>query len=142
VLAIDNTGRRLAALDESERPDQVVFVIITDGQENASRTYKRSDVNQRITRQRTHYNWDFIYLGANQDTFAEALSFGIPQAMAMNYTASVGGTASALGSTISNTVSYAKSSGASRGLKSYLNFDEEQRKKAVEDKKDGQKSNT
>jgi len=78
VKLIDRTGERLRDLPERERPNQVVFVVITDGQENASKTYKRSDVFQRVTHQRERYGWDFIYLGANQDAIKEAHTYGIP----------------------------------------------------------------
>lgn len=88
VKAIDATGRRLTNLRESDRPDQVLFVVITDGEENASKQYRRSDVFDRITLQREAYKWQFMYLGANQDVFAEARSFGIPTGTTMRYTTS------------------------------------------------------
>lgn len=105
--AIDSTGMRLGALPADERPDQVLFVIITDGQENQSHEFKRSDVRDRVTRQSDIYKWQFVYLGANQDAFAEAASFGIPQQHAMAYAASAGGTRSMGASLSSRTMSYA-----------------------------------
>lgn len=133
VQAIDNTGKRYARLDESERPDQVLFVVITDGQENASKIYKRHDVHKRVTHQRETYNWQFIYLGANQDAIAEAASFGIPQQWAMNYAHTSAGSAGAMAATMSNTVAYASESGARRA-RAIKSFDPDQRKQA-EDKK-------
>lgn len=82
---IDRTGERLSSMRESERPDQVLLVVITDGQENASRIYKCRDVLDRVTRQREQYKWQFVYLGANQDVFAEAYSFGIPRGSAIKF---------------------------------------------------------
>lgn len=76
--AIDRTGERLRNMRERDRPDQVLFIIITDGQENTSRRFRRSDVFDRITRQREDFKWQFVYLGANQDAFGEASSYGIP----------------------------------------------------------------
>lgn len=48
VTAIDCTGQRLSKMKESERPDQVLFVVITDGEENSSKKYKRHDVHNRV----------------------------------------------------------------------------------------------
>lgn len=93
--AIDGTGARLAALPEAERPSKVLFVIITDGQENASRRYRRSDVKERVTRQQDHYKWNFVYLGANQDSFSEAFSYGIPLGSTLTYSADNAHTVSA-----------------------------------------------
>lgn len=69
---IEATGQRLAAMPESERPAKVLFVIITDGHENASKEWNRKKVFDAITHQRDTYKWDFIYLGANQDAIATA----------------------------------------------------------------------
>jgi Mg-chelatase subunit ChlD len=85
VTAIDTTGKRLAAMSDSERPDQVLMVVITDGQENASTEFNRKDVFDRVTHQRNNYNWQFVYMGANQDSFAEAQSFNIPRINTMNF---------------------------------------------------------
>lgn len=75
--AIDRTGLRFASMHESDRPARVLMIIITDGMENASNQFKRTDVFNRVTKQRNDYKWEFIYLGANQDTFAESQSYGI-----------------------------------------------------------------
>lgn len=75
--AIAETGERLSKLDESQRPGLVVVVIITDGQENASKEYRRDQIKQMIEHQTTVYNWQFTFLGANQDAFEEASSIGI-----------------------------------------------------------------
>ena len=84
--AIDSTGRRLRGMMEHERPDQVLMVVITDGAENASRQFHRQDVFDRVTHQREAYKWEFVYLGANQDTFYESQSFGIPWVNTITYT--------------------------------------------------------
>jgi Mg-chelatase subunit ChlD len=82
---INSTGRTLAAIPETNRPDKVVFVVITDGQENASHKFTKSQVKEMIDHQTEKYNWQFIYLGANQDAFAEAGALGIAMANAANY---------------------------------------------------------
>jgi len=82
---IISTGKTLAAMPEAKRPDKVVFVVITDGEENASHQFSKARVKEMIDHQTGKYNWKFIYLGANQDAFAEAGAVGIPMATAANY---------------------------------------------------------
>jgi len=84
---ITETGARFKQMPESARPENVIVVIITDGEENASVSVTRDQVLAMITHQQDVYKWKFIYLGANQDAIAAAKSFGIPQAMAATYTA-------------------------------------------------------
>jgi hypothetical protein len=83
--AIDATGFRIAALPEAARPAKVVCVIVTDGAENASHTATRAQVFDKITHQRDVYQWEFVFLGANQDAIGEASKLGIGAAAAMNY---------------------------------------------------------
>ena len=109
---IDRTGTRLANLPESERPEKVLVVVITDGEENASRTYKRQDVFNRVTKQTRDYNWQFVYLGANQDAIHEAVTFGINPGYAFTYAPSGAGTRSMGQSLTANTVAYASQGGA------------------------------
>ena len=66
---------------------KVIFVIITDGQENASREYKHADIKKLIEHQQNKYGWEFIFLGANIDAFANARTLGIPIDHALNYAA-------------------------------------------------------
>ena len=75
--AINETGNRLAAMDETQRPGLVVFVIVTDGQENSSREFNRAQIRQMIEHQQTAFRWQFTFLAANQDAFAEGASLGI-----------------------------------------------------------------
>ena len=83
--AINETGERLAALPESQRPGLVVFVISTDGQENASHEFTREQVKQMIARQESVYNWQFTFLAANAEAFAEAGGMGIDAAKAAQF---------------------------------------------------------
>jgi len=73
---IDQTGKELAVLHENDRPEHVLFIILTDGEDNMSHKYK-SDVKTRITQQESMYNWKFIYLGANVDAQRESMQMGI-----------------------------------------------------------------
>jgi uncharacterized protein YegL len=74
---IDTLGKRLAATPEADRPGKVIVAILTDGHENASRRFSMADINQRITHQREVYQWEFLFLGANQDAIATASTMGI-----------------------------------------------------------------
>jgi len=77
--AINETGARLAAMSEADRPALVVFVIVTDGQENSSREFTRDKIREMIEHQQSVYKWQFTFLAANQDAFAEGASMGIAQ---------------------------------------------------------------
>lgn len=127
---IDKVGQRLAAKHEQDRPDKVLFLVLTDGEENASREFKREDVRKRVTLQTEGYKWQFVYLGANQDAFKEADSFGINQGQTLNFMASAAGTANSWRSLATNTVAYASNSQENAVLDSYT---PEQRDEAMED---------
>jgi hypothetical protein len=75
-LVID-TGKVLAEMPESERPEKVLFIIQTDGQENCSRQYTNDKVKEMIEHQKDIYKWEFMYLGANQDGFAVGGAMGM-----------------------------------------------------------------
>jgi len=110
--AIKNTGQRLKNMTESTRPERVVFVIITDGEENSSIHFTKNQVAEMIAHQTDTYNWDFIYLGANVDAFHEAGSLGISSGSTLNYTADAVGVKS-MYSNASYAVSNVRSGGTS-----------------------------
>lgn len=83
--AVNETGERLAKMPEADRPGLVVIVVMTDGHENSSREFTKAQIKQMIEHQQQTYNWQFIFLGANQDAFAEAGALGIAAAGAANY---------------------------------------------------------
>lgn len=89
---INSTGARLAAMKEEDRPDKVIFVIITDGHENASREFKHENVMEMINHQSEKYSWDFIYLGANQDAIDVGTKLGIGAGSSMTYASTSVGT--------------------------------------------------
>lgn len=74
-------------------PEKTLFVITTDGIENASHRYSYDKVRSMIERQKERYGWEFIFLGANIDAAAEARKFGIDESMAANYLCDEAGTA-------------------------------------------------
>jgi len=83
---IRDTGKRLSEVQEAERPDKVIVVTITDGEENSSHDFSLSDVRDMIAHQQDRYAWKFLFLGANQDAFAEAGKLGIDPGMARGFT--------------------------------------------------------
>ena len=83
--AIDTVGREFAEMPEENRPEHVLCVIITDGEENASREYTMEDVKDRIEHQKTKYNWQFEFLAANQDAFETGESFGLDEDDCMDF---------------------------------------------------------
>lgn len=90
--AIGETGSRLEKTNEADRAGKVVFVIVTDGHENASHEYTPSKVHEMIEHQKTQYSWEFVFIGANQDAIKVATAYGINSANAMTYAANAVGT--------------------------------------------------
>ena len=78
---------------EEDVPEHTMFVITTDGMENASRRYTYDKVKAQISRQKEKYGWEFLFLGANIDAAREAARFGIDADRAANYHADHQGTA-------------------------------------------------
>ena len=66
-------------------PERTVFVIITDGMENASRHYSAERVKQMIEKEKNKYGWEFLFLGANIDAVETAANFGIAKERAVTY---------------------------------------------------------
>lgn len=64
-------------LPEDQRAEKVIFVITTDGLENASREYGYSQIKSMIEHEKQKYGWEFLFLGANMDAVSEARKFGI-----------------------------------------------------------------
>jgi hypothetical protein len=70
-------GQTLSALPEDERPENVIFAIVTDGEENSSQEYTWKTIQHMIEHQTDTYGWNFTYLGANQDAISVGASLGI-----------------------------------------------------------------
>ncbi len=83
--AINETGIRLSGLKEADRPGLVIFVITTDGLENSSTEFTRTQIKEMIEHQQSKYGWHFTFLGANQDAFAEAGAMGMRASAVANY---------------------------------------------------------
>jgi uncharacterized protein YegL len=95
---INKIGARLRKLPESERPGLVMVAIVTDGQEWASKEYTKAQIKTMISHQTSAYDWQFTFLGADANAFADASAIGIKTAA--SYSAS--NTDHAFGSVSSN----------------------------------------
>lgn len=106
--AMGKTIEKIAAVQkntaEDYRAEKVMFVIITDGMENASRFYNVSQVKEMVNLQKEKYGWEFIFLGANMDAVETAGRFGIGADRAVDYVPDKQGTKLNY-ETISDTVS-------------------------------------
>ena len=83
--AIHHIGNVHKYAREEDRPEKTLFVITTDGMENASRRYSYEKVREMTKRQKEKYGWEFLFLGANIDAAREAARFGIDQDFAADY---------------------------------------------------------
>lgn len=105
---LDAIGRSIAETKErlkDKSVDKVLFVIFTDGMENASKEYTRDQIKELIKAQQ-NADWDFVFMGANQDSFAEAGAFGFNQGSVVNFTSTAVGTANALKNLSQNVSQY------------------------------------
>lgn len=83
--AIHHIGNIHKYARKEDVPEHTLFVITTDGLENASRRYTSDQVKAMIERQKTKYGWEFLFLGANIDAVETAKHFGIDEDRAVNY---------------------------------------------------------
>ncbi len=90
--AIHHIGNVHKYAREEDVPEHTVFIITTDGMENASRRYTLDRVREMIERQKSKYGWEFLFLGANIDAVSTAKSFGIGKDRAAQYISDKEGT--------------------------------------------------
>lgn len=147
---LDAIGKTIEDLHEELKGEDVVFVIITDGEENASRTYTREAAMRMIETKEKEDGWSFLFLAANQDAIRAGGSIGVKGANAMTFDASTDGVTNMYMSFSANIASYrsAKSgmtgsvgengiSGtAAAAVKDILSFSKEQREKTKADESD------
>lgn len=89
--AIDDVGARLSDIPEEERPERVIFAILSGGEEKSSREYTRQQVFDKIRLQTVVYKWQFVFLAANQDAIKSAESIGIDAGFANTFNSSGAG---------------------------------------------------
>ena len=108
---------------EEDRPAKTVFVITTDGMENASRSYSYDEVRRMVKRQQEESGWEFLFLGANMDAISAARSFGIRPDRAVRYQCDGEGTA----------LNYRVLSGAVSGIRRHGQIEEDWSRPIAED---------
>lgn len=118
---IKQVGADLAAKPEEERPSTVIFVIQTDGMENASREYNRKQILDLIAEHRDLWKWNFLFLGASQDAMQEAQAMGMAAASSLAY---AGQNTQHAYAAMSANVSHARRTGSTRS------WTEEEREKS------------
>ncbi len=91
--AIHHIGNVHRYAREEDRPAKTIFIITTDGMENASRQYSYDKVRRMVEHEQEKYGWEFLFLGANIDAIKEAGRFGIRAGRAVNYNCDSQGTA-------------------------------------------------
>jgi hypothetical protein len=85
---INHIGEKLSNMAEADRPGKVMVLIITDGLENSSHEFSQDQIKEMVERQKNTYKWEFLFFGANIDSFATAGGLGIDPARAVNFSAS------------------------------------------------------
>lgn len=118
---LDAVGRTISKIDrvqkgtvKEKRADKVLFVITTDGLENASREYSPRKISDMVRIHKEKYGWEFIFLGANIDADTEAENIGIAGGRAANYRQDVPGGISRMYTCVSETVTNFRHEGAVR----------------------------
>lgn len=120
---IHDLEKSLGALPTKERPDNVMVVVITDGQENASQEFNREQV-RKLMDGKKEQGWQFVFLSADMNALDEAEDVGFDPSAAMYFAGTAAGTASAFDS-LSAGISSTRS-----GRRSRLQFEREEREKA------------
>ena len=132
--AIHHIGNIYKHTPKNKRPGRTLFIITTDGMENSSRRYTYEKVKSMIEYQKSKYDWEFLFLGANIDATAEAECLGINSDFAATYVADAAGTqamhASQRNATIAMRAGHCAPGGA---WKQEIDQDMNRRKKSILD---------
>ena len=108
---IIKVGADLAAKAEDERPSVVIFVIQTDGYENASQEFTRQRIRDLISEHRDLWKWQFLFLGASEESMREGAAMGVSRDTSLNY---VGASSKNAFAAAASNVSHARSTGQTR----------------------------
>jgi uncharacterized protein YegL len=125
VETIDSEGRILDGTREDLKPEKVVVVIMTDGENTDFIKYSRQDAFDRISHQSGKYNWQFVYLGANQDAFKVSSSLGISRGSTITYLSNPE-SISKTGMSLNSSISRYRSAGGSS-----VDFTDEEQKQVL-----------
>jgi hypothetical protein len=117
-------GVKLADMYEADRPEKVIMVILTDGEENSSREFSYERIQDMIKEQSEKYTWEFIFLGANLDAVAIGTGLGIKGGMSMTFAANGQGVGATFNSMSANLTNYRSMSKADTLSTAYTFFDQ------------------
>jgi hypothetical protein len=106
---INDLEKCLADMKEDARPTKVVFVVITDGQENASREFRRDQILKMIQNKEKQYGWQFVFLSADLDAINDAMAQGFQPTAAMAFDQTGAGVKNAWASVSQNIANYRSS---------------------------------
>lgn len=101
---LDTIGNSIDELKGTK--NKVIFAVMTDGEENFSRKYNRKQIFDLVQEQKDKHKWEFIFLGANQDSYLEAGKLGIDAKDTANYDATAQGTRTAYTNVSASVTSY------------------------------------
>ncbi len=118
---LDAIGKSITDLDKVSKNNKVLFVITTDGLENASKNYTKEQIKELIT---GHSNWEFLYIGADIDSYSEGTSLGISHNNIANYKKTKEGTRALFNSIDCATNMLYECSNINGNWKSFLNKEE------------------
>ena len=82
---VNDLEQQMASLEDADKPSRVVFVIVTDGQENASREFRRDQIVEMIRRKKDGDGWQFVFLSADMDSVDDAVAYGFDRGAVMTY---------------------------------------------------------
>ena len=132
IDALGGAIRHIGDIHKYARPEDVpehtMFVIMTDGMENASRFYTSKDVKGLIERCKTKYGWEFLFIGANIDAVETAKNYGIDKTRAVNYNSDSLGTAIAFQAVCTAATNLRESVGVSDDWSAAIDNDYKKRK--------------
>jgi len=118
---INDLDQKLALLDEEKKPSGVIFVVITDGQENSSKEFRRDQIVKMIKEKQEKDDWQFVFLSADLEAINDAREYGFRDRSVMSFDKSAGGSSDAWTSLSHSTRNYR------RDKKMGFNFSDEDR---------------
>ena len=124
--AIHHIGNVHKYARKEDVPAHTMFIITTDGMENASRCYTAQKVKEMIQKEQTKYGWEFLFIGANIDAVETAAHYGIPQSQAVDYIADKKGT-KVLYNAVAQAVCNMRSSGSVENWRESIDADYKKR---------------
>ncbi|MHB8967630.1 MAG: vWA domain-containing protein [Thermoleophilia bacterium] len=111
---INDLDETLAEIAENDRPEHIVVVVITDGQENASKEFRKDTIIKMVTRHQEEFRWQFVFLSADLDSIKDAISYGMHHSSVIAFDKSARGVADVIKSS-SHKISIFRS-GMSKGV--------------------------